>query len=158
MKMKIFKRNILKIGYVMVVLFLWNANIYIADIDNLKEISAAFQEIFIFLSGTFLTIVGINSIFPDNKFIKSLKQLNVDLHLFKKFFYLAIFSVILVFLPSFLLFFASKDRSFWGRMLIIFEIVVFLIFCVEFIKLIVQLRKIFEQTIKTEIIERKKRL
>lgn len=40
--------DILKIGYIIVVFFLWNAKVYITDINNIKEISAAFQEIFIF--------------------------------------------------------------------------------------------------------------
>lgn len=91
MKMKIVKRNILKIGYIIVVFFLWNAKVYITDINNIKEISAAFQEIFIFLSGSFLAIVGVNSFFPENRFIRSLRQLNVDLHLLKKFINLTFF-------------------------------------------------------------------
>ncbi|AZQ42224.1 MULTISPECIES: hypothetical protein [Streptococcus] len=154
--MKIVKRNILKIGYIIVVFFLWNAKVYITDVNNIKEISAAFQEIFIFLSGSFLAIVGVNSFFPENRFIRSLRQLNVDLHLLKKFINLTFFSIVLVFLPSFLLFFDKKDNSILGRILIIFEIVVFLIFCVELIKLAVQVRKIFKQTIEAEITERKK--
>ena len=125
-------------------------------LNNIKEISAAFQEIFIFLSGSFLAIVGVNSFFPENRFIRSLRQLNVDLHLLKKFINLTFFSIVLVFLPSFLLFFDKKDNSILGRILIIFEIVVFLIFCVELIKLAVQVRKIFKQTIEAEITERKK--
>lgn len=110
MKMKIVKRNILKIGYIIVVFFLWNAKVYITDINNIKEISAAFQEIFIFLSGSFLAIVGVNSFFPENRFIRSLRQLNVDLHLLKKFINLTFFSIVLVFLPSFLLFFDKKTQ------------------------------------------------
>lgn len=156
MKIKIVKRNIFKIGYVIVVFFIWNAKVYITDINNIKEISAAFQEIFIFLSGSLLAIVGINSFFPENRFIRSLRQLNVDLLLLKKFINLTFFSVILVFLPSFLLFFDENDNSILGRILIIFELVAFLIFSVELIKLAVQVRNIFKQMIEVEITERKK--
>ena len=156
MKIKIVKRNIFKIGYVIVVFFIWNAKVYITDINNIKEISAAFQEIFIFLSGSLLAIVGINSFFPENRFIRSLRQLNVDLLLLKKFINLTFFSVILVFLPSFLLFFDENDNSILGRILIIFELVAFLIFSVELIKLAVQVRNIFKQMIEVEITERKR--
>ena len=83
------------------VFYFFRTEIYISCIPNYYIILTSLQDFFMFLSSVLLTLFGINSFFPDNRFIKNIKNLNVDLLLMKNLFNLSISSIFIAFLPSF---------------------------------------------------------
>ena len=97
------------------VFYFFRTEIYISCIPNYYIILTSLQDFFMFLSSVLLTLFGINSFFPDNRFIKNIKNLNVDLLLMKNLFNLSTSSIFIAFLPSFLMIFREHDKSNFGR-------------------------------------------
>lgn len=130
--------------------------ISISCIPNYYGILASLQDFFMFLSGVVLTLFGINSFFPDNRFIKNIKNLNVDLLLMRNLFNLSISSIVIAFLPSFLMIFEENDNSVWGRISLAGITIAVLLFFTEVGRLILRLKRMTDGVISSEKESRKK--
>lgn len=138
------------------VFYFFRTEIYISCIPNYYMILTSLQDFFMFMSSVLLTLFGINSFFPDNRFIKNIKNLNVDLLLMKNLFNLSISSIVIAFLPSLLMIFEEHDTSVWGRISLAGSVIVVLLFFIEVVKLILRLKSMTDGVISSEKESRKK--
>lgn len=130
--------------------YFFRNEIFISCIPNYYSILTSLQDFFMFLSSVLLTLFGINSFFPDNRFIKNIKNLNVDLLLMKNLFNLSISSIVIAFLPSLLMVFGEDDNSVWGRIILAGAIIVVLLFFTEVGRLILRLKSMTDGVISSE--------
>ena len=149
-----------RISQVIIILVLsfcfFRNEISISCIPNYYGILTSLQDFFMFLSSVLLTLFGINSFFPDNRFIKNIKILNVDLLLMKNLFNLSISSIVIAFLPSLLTVFGEDDNSVWGRISLVGAIIVVLLFFTEVGRLILRLKSMTDGVISSEKESRRK--
>ena len=149
--------RISKVIIILVLSFYFFRNeISISCIPNYYSILISLQDFFMFLSSVLLTLFGINSFFPDNRFIKNIKNLNVDLLLMKNLFNLSISSIFIAFLPSFLMIFREHDKSNFGRISLAGAVIVVLLFFTEVGRLILRLKSMTDGVISFEKESRKK--
>ncbi|MFA9493375.1 hypothetical protein [Streptococcus sp. E17BB] len=157
MRIKWVKKYIVELLIItVVVIFSHCREVTINSVNNYYEVLSSIQDFLIFLSGIILTLFGLTSFLPSNRFIKSLKQLNVDLLIIKRLFSLSVWSVVTSFLPSIMFLFDKNDKSDFGQIILIGFTSIFLLYFLFIVKLVIQFKVILDKVIDSETEQRKK--
>lgn len=157
MRIKWIKKYIVELLIItVVVVFSHCKEVTINSVNNYYEVLSSLQDFLIFLSSITLTLFGLTSFLPSNRFIKHLKQLNVDLLIIKRLFILSVWSVVNSFLPSIMFLFDKNDKSDFGQIIIICFASIILLYILFIVRLVIQFKVILDKVIDAETEQRKK--